>query len=68
MCSEQSTGLKVSCVLSLWPGKALVDVLVLCGAPPPPSLRDLLPLMGALKHMGCWHSAKITLVTLHADG
>ncbi|CAL8248448.1 unnamed protein product [Lota lota] len=50
------------------PGKALVDVLVVCSAPQPPSLKDLLPLMGALKHMGCWHSAKITLVTLHADG
>ncbi|XP_056458547.1 mdm2-binding protein [Gadus chalcogrammus] len=50
------------------PGKALVDVLVLCGSPPPTSLRDLLPLMGALKHMECWHSAKITLVTPHAEG
>ncbi|KAK0150762.1 Mdm2-binding protein [Merluccius polli] len=50
------------------PGKALVDVLVVCGAPHSPAMKALLPLMGALKHMGCWHAAKITLVTQHADG
>ncbi|KAJ3598089.1 hypothetical protein NHX12_001603 [Muraenolepis orangiensis] len=49
-------------------GKALVDVLVLCGTPQSPGLKDLSPVMGALKHMGCWHTAKITLVSQNADG
>ncbi|CAL1610786.1 unnamed protein product [Knipowitschia caucasica] len=44
------------------PGKALLDVLVL-GSAAPPALKELLPLLGALKHMGCWHSAQVTVVT-----
>ncbi|XP_056142591.1 mdm2-binding protein [Lampris incognitus] len=50
------------------PGKALLDVLVLGNAERPPVLKDLLPLMGALKHMACWHSAKITVVAHNANG
>lgn len=48
------------------PGKALVDVLMLCSAPPPAG-KELLPLLGALKHMGCWHNARITVVTPHSS-
>uniref|UniRef100_A0A7N6AY75 MDM2 binding protein n=1 Tax=Anabas testudineus TaxID=64144 RepID=A0A7N6AY75_ANATE len=50
------------------PGKALLDVLVLGSAEQSPSAKDLLPLMGALKHMSCWHAAKITVVTHHTAG
>ncbi|XP_074539642.1 mdm2-binding protein [Halichoeres trimaculatus] len=50
------------------PGKALLDVLVLGSSEQSPSITDLLPLMGALKHMSCWHAAKITVVTQHSTG
>ncbi|XP_024917122.1 mdm2-binding protein isoform X2 [Cynoglossus semilaevis] len=47
------------------PGKALLDVLVLASAEQPPPVKELLPLLGALKHMSCWHTAKISLITQH---
>uniref|UniRef100_UPI0037E8F905 mdm2-binding protein n=1 Tax=Semicossyphus pulcher TaxID=241346 RepID=UPI0037E8F905 len=50
------------------PGKALLDVLVLGSAEQSPPIKDLLPLLGALKHMSCWHAAKTTLVTQHTNG
>nr|XP_020464066.1 mdm2-binding protein [Monopterus albus] len=50
------------------PGKALLDVLLLASAEQSPPVKDLLPLLGALKHMSCWHAAKITVVTHHATG
>uniref|UniRef100_A0A667YB26 MDM2 binding protein n=1 Tax=Myripristis murdjan TaxID=586833 RepID=A0A667YB26_9TELE len=46
----------------------LLDVIVLGYAEQCPSLKDLLPLLGALKHLACWHTAKITVVTQHANG
>lgn len=46
-------------------GKALLDVLVLASAEQPPPVKELLPLLGALKHMSCWHTAKISLITQH---
>lgn len=49
-------------------GKALLDVLVLGSAEQSPPIKDLLPLLGALKHMSCWHAAKITVVTQHTTG
>ncbi|KAG7229397.1 hypothetical protein INR49_012788 [Caranx melampygus] len=50
------------------PGKALVDVLMLGSAEQSPLIKDLLPLLGALKHMSCWHGAKINVVTQHKPG
>ncbi|KAF3839989.1 hypothetical protein F7725_018706 [Dissostichus mawsoni] len=50
------------------PGKALLDVLVLGSTEQAPPVKDLLPLLGALKHMSCWHAAKITVVTQHTTG
>ncbi|XP_022067401.2 mdm2-binding protein isoform X1 [Acanthochromis polyacanthus] len=50
------------------PGKALLDVLVLGSAEQPPPVKDLLPLLGALKHMSCWHAANINIVTPHTAG
>ncbi|XP_060906936.1 mdm2-binding protein isoform X1 [Labrus mixtus] len=50
------------------PGKALLDVLVLGSAEQSPPIKDLLPLLGALKHMSCWHAANITVVTQHTTG
>lgn len=49
------------------PGKALLDVLMLCAAAQPPDTKELLPLLGALKHMGCWHNAQINVVTQHSN-
>uniref|UniRef100_A0A3Q3GFX6 MDM2 binding protein n=1 Tax=Labrus bergylta TaxID=56723 RepID=A0A3Q3GFX6_9LABR len=48
--------------------KALLDVLVLGSAEQSPPIKDLLPLLGALKHMSCWHAANITVVTEHTTG
>ncbi|CAG6015822.1 unnamed protein product [Menidia menidia] len=50
------------------PGKALLDILVLGSSKQSPPIKDLLPLLGALKHMSCWHAAKISVITLHAAG
>ncbi|XP_049585493.1 mdm2-binding protein [Syngnathus scovelli] len=50
------------------PGKALLDILVFGCAEECPALKILLPLLGALRHMNCWHSAKITVVSHHAAG
>ncbi|XP_014909041.1 mdm2-binding protein isoform X1 [Poecilia latipinna] len=50
------------------PGKALLDVLLLASAEPSPSAKDLLPLLGALKHMACWQAAKINIVTQNISG
>ncbi|XP_019946597.2 mdm2-binding protein [Paralichthys olivaceus] len=50
------------------PGKALLDVLVLGSADESPPIKDLLPLLGALKHMSCWHAAKINVVTQNTTG
>uniref|UniRef100_A0A3Q4B1N6 MDM2 binding protein n=1 Tax=Mola mola TaxID=94237 RepID=A0A3Q4B1N6_MOLML len=49
-------------------GKALLDVVVLGSAEQSPPVKDLLPLLGALKHMSCWHAAKITVVTQNTTG
>uniref|UniRef100_H3CW74 MDM2 binding protein n=1 Tax=Tetraodon nigroviridis TaxID=99883 RepID=H3CW74_TETNG len=49
-------------------GKALLDVLVLGSVEQSPPVRDLLPLLGALKHMSCWRAAKITVVTQNMSG
>ncbi|XP_062320840.1 mdm2-binding protein isoform X2 [Osmerus eperlanus] len=50
------------------PGKALLDVILLQVDKEPPGLRDVLPVMGALKQMQAWHSGKVTIVTEHTVG
>uniref|UniRef100_A0A8D2ZNM1 Mdm2-binding protein n=1 Tax=Scophthalmus maximus TaxID=52904 RepID=A0A8D2ZNM1_SCOMX len=50
------------------PGKALLDVLVLGLSEQSPPIKDLLPLLGALKHMSCWHAAQISVVTQYTAG
>ncbi|XP_061674676.1 mdm2-binding protein [Syngnathoides biaculeatus] len=50
------------------PGKALLDVLVLGSAEQCPALKDALPLLGAFRHLSCWHSAKISVLTEHFPG
>uniref|UniRef100_A0A3B4BET4 Uncharacterized protein n=1 Tax=Periophthalmus magnuspinnatus TaxID=409849 RepID=A0A3B4BET4_9GOBI len=47
------------------PGKALLDVVMLGSSAQPPAPKELLPLLGALKHMSCWHNAQITIATQH---
>ncbi|MBN3306111.1 MTBP protein, partial [Amia calva] len=49
------------------PGKALLDVIILA-EDKAPSLKELLLVLGSLKHMQAWHSAKITIVTEDATG
>lgn len=56
------------CSPPLSPGKALLDVLVLGSMEEPPPVKDTLLLLGALKHMSCWHSAKISVVTQNPPG
>ncbi|CAB1321331.1 unnamed protein product [Coregonus sp. 'balchen'] len=48
--------------------KALLDVIFLGVAEEAPNLKDFLPVIGSLKHMQAWHSAKITIVTEHQAG
>lgn len=50
------------------PGKALLDVVVLGSAEQSPPVKDLLPLLGAVKHMSSWHAAKISVITQHTPG
>ncbi|XP_041941678.1 mdm2-binding protein isoform X1 [Alosa sapidissima] len=50
------------------PGRCLIDVILLCVDKEAPTMKDLLPLIGSLKHMRAWHSAKMTMVTEHRDG
>uniref|UniRef100_A0A673ZPT0 MDM2 binding protein n=1 Tax=Salmo trutta TaxID=8032 RepID=A0A673ZPT0_SALTR len=50
------------------PGKALLDVIFLGFAEEAPKLKDFLPVIGSLKHMQTWHSAKMTIVTEHQAG
>uniref|UniRef100_A0AAQ4NYF4 MDM2 binding protein n=1 Tax=Gasterosteus aculeatus aculeatus TaxID=481459 RepID=A0AAQ4NYF4_GASAC len=50
------------------PGKALLDVLVLGSTEQSPPVKDLLPLLGALKQLSHWHAAKISVVTRHTTG
>ena len=50
------------------PGKALLDVILVQVEEEPPGLRDVLPVMGALKQMQAWHSGKVTIVTEHTVG
>ncbi|KAM9852150.1 mdm2-binding protein [Aulostomus maculatus] len=68
LLEEAAEGLHVLSDTLPPPGKALLDVLLLGSAAESPVLKDLLPLLGALKHMSCWHAAKITLVTHNTVG
>uniref|UniRef100_A0A663DSD4 MDM2 binding protein n=1 Tax=Aquila chrysaetos chrysaetos TaxID=223781 RepID=A0A663DSD4_AQUCH len=51
------------------PGRAMVDVILQAVERDGPKLKDCLPAIGALKHLGEWHSAQITItvnsVNLH---
>ncbi|KAK1795293.1 hypothetical protein P4O66_010471, partial [Electrophorus voltai] len=47
-------------------GRFLLDVIMLCVDEV--GLKDFLPVMGSLKHMQAWHSARITIVTEHSAG
>uniref|UniRef100_A0AAZ3RT19 Mdm2-binding protein n=1 Tax=Oncorhynchus tshawytscha TaxID=74940 RepID=A0AAZ3RT19_ONCTS len=50
------------------PGKALLDVIFLGFDEEAPKLKDFLPVIGSLKHMQTWHTAKMTIVTEHHAG
>ncbi|XP_053102585.1 mdm2-binding protein isoform X2 [Hemicordylus capensis] len=44
------------------PGRAMVDVILQSSEREAPRLKDCLPVIGALKHLREWHTAKITIV------
>nr|DBA24016.1 TPA: hypothetical protein GDO54_011724 [Pyxicephalus adspersus] len=48
------------------PGKALVDILLIC--PDVPKLKDCLLAVGAIKHLREWHAAKITILSRENKG
>ncbi|RXN28194.1 mdm2-binding -like isoform X1 [Labeo rohita] len=50
-----------------FPGKSLLDVIVLC-VDEEVGLKDMLPMIGSLKHMKAWHSAQMIMVTEHSAG
>ncbi|XP_060099242.1 mdm2-binding protein [Heteronotia binoei] len=43
------------------PGRAMVDVILQSSEGDAPRLNDCLPVIGALKHLREWHTAKITI-------
>ncbi|XP_056618377.1 mdm2-binding protein isoform X2 [Triplophysa dalaica] len=49
------------------PGKSLLDVIMLC-VDEQGGLKEMLPLIGSLKHMQAWHSAQMTMFTEHRSG
>ncbi|XP_051575716.1 mdm2-binding protein-like [Myxocyprinus asiaticus] len=49
------------------PGKSLLDVIVLC-VDKEAGLKEMLPVIGSLKHMRVWHSASMIMVTEHSAG
>uniref|UniRef100_K7FKM2 MDM2 binding protein n=1 Tax=Pelodiscus sinensis TaxID=13735 RepID=K7FKM2_PELSI len=50
------------------PGRAMVDVILQSAERDAPKLKDCLPVIGALKHLREWHSAKITITTNDCKG
>ncbi|XP_074842822.1 mdm2-binding protein isoform X2 [Carettochelys insculpta] len=50
------------------PGRAMVDIILQFAEKDAPKLKDCLPLVGALKHLKEWHSAKITIATNNYKG
>ncbi|KAG7470131.1 hypothetical protein MATL_G00136070 [Megalops atlanticus] len=50
------------------PGRAMLDVILLGLDDEGPRLKEFLPVLGSLKHMQAWHSAKMTLVTENNAG
>ncbi|XP_060777716.1 mdm2-binding protein isoform X2 [Neoarius graeffei] len=45
------------------PGRFLLDAILLCEGEV--GMKDLLPVIGSLKHMQAWHSAQMTVITEH---
>ncbi|MGH0163032.1 UNVERIFIED_CONTAM: hypothetical protein FKN15_058187 [Acipenser sinensis] len=50
------------------PGKALLDIILLATDNEAPKRKEFLPVLGSLKHMKEWHSAKITIAAKEAIG
>ncbi|XP_017326560.1 mdm2-binding protein isoform X1 [Ictalurus punctatus] len=48
------------------PGRFLLDVILLCEGEV--GTKDLLPVIGSLKHMQAWQSAQMTIITEHSAG
>ncbi|XP_030639122.1 mdm2-binding protein [Chanos chanos] len=47
------------------PGRSLLDVVVVCPNKEVPGLKEFLPVVGSLKHMQAWFSAKTTIISPH---
>lgn len=54
-----------TCVLQ-FTGRFLLDVILLCEGEV--GTKDLLPVIGSLKHMQAWQSAQMTIITEHSAG
>ncbi|KAM9387075.1 mdm2-binding protein [Phaethornis superciliosus] len=50
------------------PGRAIVDIILQGIEQDGPKLKDCLPVVGALKHLREWHSAKITMAVNDSKG
>ncbi|XP_031213890.1 mdm2-binding protein isoform X2 [Mastomys coucha] len=49
------------------PGRAMIDVILLPSDKDPPKLKECLPIVGALKHLKEWHSAKVVIAGSHCE-
>ncbi|GAB1299369.1 Mdm2-binding protein [Apodemus speciosus] len=49
------------------PGRAMIDVILLPSDKDPPKLKECLPIVGALKHLKEWHSAKVIIAGSHCE-
>lgn len=49
------------------PGRAMIDVILLPSDKDPPKLKECLPIVGALKHLKEWHSAKVIIAGNHCE-
>ncbi|XP_028727739.1 mdm2-binding protein [Peromyscus leucopus] len=49
------------------PGRAMIDIILLPSDKDPPTLKECLPTVGALKHLKEWHSAKVIIAGNHCE-
>lgn len=49
------------------PGRAMIDIILLPSDKDPPKLKECLPIVGALKHLKEWHSAKVIIAGSYCE-
>lgn len=45
----------------------MIDIILLPSDKDPPTLKECLPTVGALKHLKEWHSAKVIIAGNHCE-